>query len=145
MRVRDLRTILRDIQRVFKASGAKTQEAAFSKLSATLQSHDNRDLDACLKAVEDEIQAASLPPSTPYLRRLDEIGLDERAFKDLIEDLESDRSLAKTDLVTIVERYTGSADRRGTVKKLIRQLRSHFFAKLYERDANELAKRATPV
>jgi hypothetical protein len=145
MRVRDLREVLRDIQRVFRASGAKAQETAFSKLSASLQGQDNRDLEACLKAVEDEIHAASLPPSTRYLRRLDEIGLDERAFKDFIENLESDRSLAKTDFVTIVERYTGSADRRGTVKKLIKQLKSHFFAKLYERDANELAKRATPV
>jgi hypothetical protein len=145
MRVRDLRAVLKDIQRVFKISGAKTQETAFAKLSATLQGQDGQDLDSCLKAVEDEIQEASLPRVTTYLRRLGDIGLDEQAFRDFLEKLEKDRSLAKSDLITIVERYTGSADRRGTVKKLVKQLRSHFYAKLYERDANELAKRATPV
>lgn len=145
MRVRDLRAVLKDIQRVFKVSGAKAQEAAFAKLSFSFQRQDGCDLDSCLRAVEIEVQAAALPQPTTYLRRLREIGLDEPAFRDLIEKLEKDRSLAKSDLATIVERYTGAADRRATSKKLIKQLRTHFYAKLYERDANELAKRATPV
>jgi hypothetical protein len=145
MRVRDLRSVLRDIQRVFKVSGAKTQETAFAKLSETLRVQDGRDLATCLKAIEDKIEGASLPQAAMYLRRLDEIGFDENAFIALLARLEKDRTLGKSDLITIVERYTGSADRRGTIKKLIKQLRAHFYAKLYERDANELAKRATPV
>jgi hypothetical protein len=145
MRVRDLRSILGDIQRVFKASGAKKQETAFTKLSVTLEAQDGRDLDSYLKAVEDEIQADSLPRATTYLRLLDEIGFDEPAFRDFIEKLEQDRSLPKNELIAVVEGYAGSADRRGTAKKLIKQLSAKFYAKLYERDANELAKRATPV
>jgi hypothetical protein len=145
MRVRDLRAVLGDIQRVFKVSGAKTQEAALAKLATTLRSQDGRDLDSYLKALEDEIQAASLPPAAAYFRELEAIGFNEQAFKDLADRLERDRTLGKSDLVAIVERYTGSADRRTTMKKLIKQLRAHFYAKLYERDANALAKRATPV
>jgi hypothetical protein len=145
MRVRDLRIALGELQRLFRSSGAKHQEVAIASLSGALKAHDADDLRGYLRAVEQEINADSLSDSDLYLRELRDIGLEEIAFKDLIGRLERDRKLTKSDLITIVERYTGAVDRRAPTKKLIRKLSTHFYAKLYEQDANELAKRATPV
>lgn len=140
MRVRDLRQILQGIERVFKVSGAKSQHAKISKVAAALEQHDHRDLGTYLKAVETELDS-----SAGYTRRLLEAGLREAAFKMVFGALEGDRQIKKADLVRIAEGYTGSADRKAAAKKLLKHIRTHFYTKLYERDANELAKRATPV
>lgn len=76
MRVRDLRQIIRGIERVFKASGAKSQQVKFSNVAAALERHDNSDLGAYLRALETELDA-----SASYVLRLQEAGLSEAAFK----------------------------------------------------------------
>jgi hypothetical protein len=136
MRVRDLRKIVQDIARVFEVAGATKQHAAISKVVAALQPHDGRALDAYLDAVEGQLS---------YARRLKDAGLTERKFIAVFTSLEADKKIKKPELIKIAEEYTGSADHTATAKKLLKHIKTHFYAKLYERDANELAKRATPV
>lgn len=136
MRVRDLRKIVQDIARVFEVSGATKQYAAISKVGDALQPHDGWDLDAYLDGVEGQLS---------YVRRLKSAGLTEHKFVAVFASLEADKRIKKPELIKIAEGYTGSADHRANAKKLLKHIKTHFYAKLYERDANELAKRATPV
>jgi hypothetical protein len=136
MRVRDLRKIVQDIARVFEVSGATKQYTAISKVEAALQPHDGQYLDTYLDGVEGQLS---------YLRRLKDAGLAEHKFTAVFASLEADKKLKKPELIKIAEGYTGSADRKANAKKLLKHIKTHFYAMLYERDANELAKRATPV
>jgi hypothetical protein len=79
------------------------------------------------------------------VRRLKDAGLTEQKFVAVFASLEADRKIKKPELIKIAEGYTGSADLRANAKKLLKHIKTHFYAKLCERDANELAKRATPV
>ncbi|HXE86509.1 MAG TPA: hypothetical protein VN524_06885 [Hyphomicrobiaceae bacterium] len=147
MRVRDLRGLLRDLERIFGVSGAKTQQDAVANVADALP-HDRgqeQDLAVYLKKVEEELADDAAPPSAKYVRRLREAGLAEDAFLAALNSIEADKRIKKADLLAIAQAYTGSADRKASVRSLLKQMRAHFYTKLYERDANELAKRAKPV
>jgi hypothetical protein len=147
MRVRDLRAVLQGLERIFAVAGAKTQRAAVGNVADALPRgrDQEQDLTHYLKRVEEEIAGNAASPSEKYLRQLREAGLAEHDFLAVLNSIEADKSLKKADLLAIAEGYAGSVGRKASVKNLLKHISTRFYTKLYERDANELAKRATPV
>jgi hypothetical protein len=146
MRVRDLRLVIDEVRRIFTVSGAKSQESGLAQVSAALEQHDDQALDAYLEQVRQSAPSSLASPRVAEsTRRLAEASLDEGLFLKVLADLNADKSLKKADLQKIVEAYTGSFDSRANASKLIDAIRRAFYKKLYERDARELARRATPV
>jgi hypothetical protein len=71
--------------------------------------------------------------------------LDEPRFLAVLGEIQSDNTLKKADLQKIAELYAGSYDRRASAAKLIDAIKLAFYSKIYERDARQMARRATPV
>jgi len=147
MRVRDLRAVLEDLGRIFGASGARKQHVAITQVAEALPAAkgSDQDIGLYLTTLEEELADDFAPASVKYLRKLKEAGLVEQAFLATLNLIETDRQIKKVDLLAIAEGYTGSSDRKASAKKLLSHIKGHFYKRLYERDANELAKRATPV
>jgi hypothetical protein len=145
MRVGDLRTILKDLERLFGISGARSQETAVARVADALPSDQDHDLHSYLKTVQQEIAEDAKSAAERYVLGLQQAGLDEKAFASIFSALEIDKKVKRAELLKIAEDYTGSVDRKAPAKKLLKHIKAHFYTKLYERDANELAKRATPV
>src|SRR5262245_47583340 len=101
MRVRDLCRILRDIERIFAVSGARSQKSAISELAGVLEQRGEQGLDKCLKGVEEELTRNERSLSASYIHRLEDAGLAEDAFRATMTMLETDQRIRKADLVRI--------------------------------------------
>jgi len=114
MRVRDLRGLLRDLERIFGVSGAKTQQDAVANVADALP-HDRgqeQDLAVYLKKVEEELADDAAPPSAKYVRRLREAGLAEDAFLAALNSIEADKRIKKADLLAIAQAPRAAIMRR---------------------------------
>jgi hypothetical protein len=145
MRVRDLRHLLGELRDLFSAGAARAQEAAISRVAAAMEPHDDAPLDSYLKKVAESGIERMTPKASVYAQRLLNARLDEEQFLQAFNDLTKDKTLKKSDVQVVAEKYVGSYDKRAAVPKLLDSIKSEFYTKLYERDAREIAKRARPI
>lgn len=144
MRGQHLRELLAKVTETLHASGAPKQGQAFGELTDALEQFDALELKAVFDQVEASAASAVAPAWLGHLDALKAAELDEKMFLEAISALEEDKSIKKSDLVKIVAEYVGSVDRKVGVEGLHRAIRSRFYNALNARDANEMAKRATP-
>lgn len=144
MRGQQLRELLAELRRTVGAVGAAQPAEGLAKIEKALASQDGSELSEVLASVERAASEAVAPIWEQHLLRLLGAGLDETSFLKGLAQLEADTKVKKADLVKIAERYAGLADRKSSVDKLLGAIKTEFYAKVYARDANEMAKRATP-
>lgn len=145
MRVRDLRATLEGIRSLFKAAGAPAQEKIIGKVASALNANDDAPLESYLEEVERRAVEAAAPVTEQFARSLNLAGLDEEKFLAVIVEIQQNKRLKKTDVQKIAEGYTGSYDRRASIEKLIDAINLAFYTKVYERDSQAIARRATPI
>lgn len=141
MRVRDLRLALEQIRDVFDGGGAVAQARDLQRVADMLAKNDGADLTSYLDDVRSKLQ-----PATPerYVEALRNAGFDEDKFKAVIADMRADRNLDKDGVHSVGEGY-GVIRLSGRGKdSLIDSIEKHFYWLVYNRDADEMAKRATP-
>ena len=79
-----------------------------------------------------------------WLRRLNGAELNEASFLQVFSDL-AKAPCMKGEFLAIAEAYTGGKLKVSTPKKdLLEAIKSEFYGRLYERDADKIAQRATP-
>jgi hypothetical protein len=143
MRASELRVVIDDIRDLVESAGNPQLAQCFGELAEEL-AVDGEAEDA-IRRLRAAVDALSIPAPARYIARLKAAGLDESAFGSIFQAIVSDRTLQSKDLVTIVQEYSGRRP-RGTSKVLLHEgLKRAFNTKLYDRDAQELANRATPV
>ena len=144
MRGNGLRAILQDIQSALTAGGGAAQAKALEKLSQSFETQDAASVSDIASSVEATITEASLPSWQKHARALKAAGLDEREFSRAFAAIANDKSLKKSDLAEIAKEYEVRVGPKLTSEKIADKIRGAFYEKLYERDANAMAKRATP-
>ena len=145
MRVRDLRGAFDEVRTIFKSAGAKPQEKAFEQLSSALAAHDDVPVETYFSNLRGAAEEAAAPVEQRYAKRLADAGLNETAFLAVFSEIQADKKLKKPVLQKIAKAYVGSFDKRASAPKLIDEIKLAFYTKVYERDARDMARRATPV
>lgn len=145
MRVRDLKHVLEEVRGIFVSAGARQQDKAFAAVADALKPFDDDDVDDYLPKVRTAADDASAPLEDQYSRTLMESGLDEATFLAALDKLRGDKRMKKPTLQKVVKKYIGIVDKKATTSQLLDAIKLAFYKKLYERDARELARKATPV
>lgn len=144
MRGHGLRAILHDIQSVLSAGGATAQAKAVVQLSDALKPSDEKEVADIAASVGAAVAAASAPAWQKHASALRAAGLDEAKFQQAFLGVSGDKSLKKSDVAAIAKDYGLRVEAKASTARLLEQVKGAFYEKLYERDANTMAKRATP-
>ena len=144
MRGHQLREILNDIRTAISGSGGTKHADALDRIQSALADLDHAPAGDVISRVESAATTISSPPWSLKLSQLQGVGLNEAAFLKLIEEISADKSLKKADLLQITQAYVGYADKKASSAKMIDAIKTRFYGKIYDRDADIMAKRATP-
>jgi hypothetical protein len=144
MHVKDLRAALQEIEEIFAAAGARALQEDLSSVIELLAEKDELELPAFLEVLKNTLSGRL--PDTPneWLRRLSEVELNEAVFLKVFSEL-AEAPCTKAQLVSIAESYTGTKVKSKQSKRdLLEAIKSEFYGRLYDRDADKIAERATP-
>jgi hypothetical protein len=144
MHVKELRAALKEIGEVFSAAGAEALEKDLAAVIELLGNNDDLELSTFLEVLKKGLAGKLSISSDEWLQRLKDAALDESAFLRTFADLEAS-ACPKSDLLKITENYTGSKFKAKSSKQdLLAGIKSDFYGRIYDRDADRIAKRATP-
>jgi hypothetical protein len=142
MHVKDLRAALQEITEVFAAAGAKPVQKDLASLLELLDDKDELELATFLQHLRRDL--ADKPGPDEWLRRLNEAQVDEASFLQVFSDLRK-APCTKTDLLAIAEIYARTKFKSKDSKNLLLDaIKSEFYGRLYDHDADKIAARATP-
>jgi hypothetical protein len=142
MHVRDLRAALQEIEEVFAAAGAKPAQKDLASLLELLNDNDDLDLSAFLESLRRNL--LEKPGAAEWVRRLNETELNEASFLQIFSELTASPG-TKAEFQAVAEAYTGSKLKAKQSKNdFLEAIKSEFYGRLYERDADKIAERATP-
>lgn len=144
MRGHQLRSLLSDISRALGASSGAKHAAAFEAAQRALVKADDAPVEQIAKHVSCAAVSIAAAPWEKCLSDLQGAGISEADFLRLLAELAADKSIQKADVFKIAEGYVGYADKRASRDKLLDAIKTRFYGKIYDHDANEMAKRATP-
>jgi hypothetical protein len=144
MRVNDLRTILEDMKNVLAASGEKRTGEALGQVASALQHVGDKPLGEFIAALTADVNSMALPLAEKYSIRLKAARLEEGPFMSVWNELSGDDRLKKADLQRICILFVGQVDKKATTAQLKTDIKRAFFTRLYDRDAQAMANRATP-
>ena len=144
MRGHQLREILNDIRNAVGASGGSKHAEVIDQLQSALTDLDNAAIPDLVGQVEAAVAALSQEPWEAKLKQLQQAGLSEPDFCRALDEIRSDKAVKKSDRIKIAEAYVGYAEKKASSDKLVDAIKTRFYGKIYDRDANEMAKRATP-
>ena len=144
MRGQGLRSLLDDIQRVVGEIGNKGQAEALGKLSESLKVFDQQLASEITETIEQCLQHSTAPRRVVHLRSLITAGLIEDKFVQAFVQLECDKSLKRADLLWIATEFKARAPSSASGPKILQAIKGAFYERLYDRDADTMAKRATP-
>ena len=144
MRGHQLREILGDIRSAISGSGGTKQAEALDKLQAALTDFDQAPSSEIISHLDKTVTGLTQSAWEVKLAQLQSAGLNESEFLIIVEELSTDKTIKKADLLKIAQAYVGYADKKASADKLISAIKTRFYGKIYDRDADEMAKRATP-
>jgi NurA-like 5'-3' nuclease len=144
MRGHQFRNLLADIRNVVGVAGSKKHVEALQSAETALSQFDNVSVDTIVSRVETVVSDLTKPSWAKRLQQLEDAGVSEADFLRAFDELRQDRTVKKPELLKIASVYVGYADKKLSSDKLLEAIKTRFFAKVYDRDANEMAKRATP-
>lgn len=90
------------------------------------------------------MSAASSKLPASYADQLKAADFDESAFKAVLADLAQDASIKKAEAAEIARDYGVIRLETRSKAAIMESIEKHFYWMLYNREANEMAKRATP-
>lgn len=146
MRIEDLEKALQEIRAIFAASGDKKSEADLTLLVDYIHRQANRDLPDVLREIREKLdpKAAHRIAVAQHVSDLREAGLDEAKFRPALADLKTDKAMDKKDVLEIATEYGVIRITGKSRDSYIDSIEKHFYWALYNRDADAMAKRATP-
>ncbi|MCF6199779.1 MAG: hypothetical protein L3J67_10380 [Hyphomicrobiaceae bacterium] len=157
MKVKELRSALMELEALFEIGGTKAIKTDLCSLINFLESVDDMPLDDFFDELKAEIEkisssgkerAKSAPVKLDeqaisyYTTELEKSQDDEAQFLVILAQMDADSRVRKVELAKISERFGDSSAK--TVTKMLQSIKTRFYEKVYDRDANAMARRATP-
>lgn len=146
MRANDLSASILELKAIVAAAGANTAEADLAKLAEFIGSYGDEDADRVLEEIKSLLDPAALKARAIERRAkaLLDAQFDEHAFRSEINAIREDKYLNKDDVLAILNKYGVIRISGKSRATYLESLEKHFYWKLYNKDADEMAKRATP-
>lgn len=148
MRVDEIRAALENVRQVLAAGGAAAAERDLKRLVDQLAANGDRDLDQYVAEVREAISEAKAGPDAASVETavgwLKDAGFDEAAFKAALKKIEDATAIKKDAALLIAQGYGVIRINSRSRASIIESIDKHFYWALYQRDADEMAKRATP-
>ena len=155
MKVHELRSALVELETLFEVGGTKAIKTDLASLIKFLESADDMPVEEFFAELEAELKNISIHPRSSrqavvlnekavsfYCDELEKSYDDEAKFISILNELNSDSRIRKIELSKIAERFGDSSAK--TVSKMLQSIKTHYYEKIYDRDANAMARRATP-
>lgn len=142
MLVKDLRKSIEDVKSLLKSAGHARAIGALDEVTDALSTIDAQTVDKFVDCLERDVRP--LVDTNAYAEQMSAAGLDEHAFLSVWSRLNADRALKKADLQKIARSYLGDFDKRASTDELKNDIKRGFYSRVYDRDAQAMANRATP-
>ncbi|MEQ1695821.1 MAG: hypothetical protein ABL901_08270 [Hyphomicrobiaceae bacterium] len=133
-----------DIREAISGSGGTKHAEALDRIQAALADLDHAPASDAIARIDTNAAGLTQPAWEAKLAQLQSAGLNEPEFLRLLDEIANDKNIKKADLLKIAQVYVGYADKKASTDKLISAIKTRFYGKIYDRDADEMAKRATP-
>lgn len=137
---------IQEIKKIFSAAGVPAAESDFQQLAAYIEQKGDKEIDALF----DEIRV-NLDPSSrkklllnQHLTALRAAELEPTTFKSALDALSRDSILDKNDVLQVAKAYGVIRIAGKSKASYVESIDKHFYWMLYNRDADAMAKRATP-
>lgn len=145
MRAEQLRDAVQEIQELFAAAGV-TAHKELASLAEFIDARSGQTVEELVAEIR-----AKLDPAhgkrlliAQHVASLKQAGASEQAFLVALEKLQTDKAVEKDDMLQVLKDYGVIRNSGNSRKAYVEALRKHFYWLQYNRDADALAKRATP-
>ena len=154
MKVKELQKSLQDVANVLELAGTKAVRNDLANVLKLLDGAEELELDVFLSLLEERMAAALKKTGARskaninrevvdlYVARLQQAAMDEKSFSALAAELKNDPKVRKAELSEIAKGY--NAPLANTVAGLHKAIQTRFYERIYDRDATDMARRATP-
>jgi len=158
MKVGDLKKSLEDMAAILEVGGTKTARDDMASILSLLEGAEDQELDEFLASLEKRMAEALKKTRarsrasraqkvddelvSHYAGRLKAAEMDEASFKAIAAELKNDPRVRKAELAAIAREYDALPAK--TVAGLHKAIQTRFYERIYDRDATEMARRATP-
>jgi hypothetical protein len=146
MRATELMRPLEEIRETFIAAGLAVPAKEIADVISVLEAHGDRKLDEILQEISARLDPAAQRQlvCAKHVKALRAAKFDEPTFRRALESLRGDKSADKADVLQIAKDY-GVIRMSGKSRDgYLESIDKYFYWALYNRDADEMAKRATP-
>jgi hypothetical protein len=146
MRLKELQSALAEIRDVFAAGGSSTAERDLDAVLSLLASEPDRDLGAYLAEIRNVLNGKRHPSSSAseLAATLIAAGLDEEKFKTALATISADQAIGKQEMLDLAKTYGVIRLNARSRSTILESIEKHFYWMLINRDADNMAKRATP-
>ncbi len=144
MRVNEIKAAIENVRSILAAGGASAAERDLSKLVKLLAEQGDRDHDEYVAEVQATLASGGKPDLNAIAARLAAAGDSEAAFKTVLAEIESSTAIKKAEALDIAKSYGVVRINERSKASIIESIDKHFYWMLYQRDADAMAKRATP-
>lgn len=119
MKIRELRTVLDQLRRLYGAGGAKSAEKDLKAAYTALEPHDTKSVQEFVAGAQEKLASKGRTPPQPpataddgdyaeqYVQHLLDAGTDKAAFYAVFRQIKSDARVKLTDADVIARQYTG--------------------------------------
>lgn len=146
MKADEVESALEKLREVIAEAGATAAAKDIAALARLMALHRGEDFDSVLRDIELRLDPAANKQRllAQHLETLQATKLDEAAFKVAFAALRQDKAITKDDILDLAKSYgvirIGGRSREAALECI----EKHFYWLLYNRDADAMAKRATP-
>jgi hypothetical protein len=146
MKTGDIKKPLIEAQEMLAAAGSLAAAQDIGELLSLVDDYADMEFDQFLGRVQHKLDPAALRVSirSAYAKTLLDAKLDEAAFAIAMSKISSDPQLGKDDVLAIAKEYGVIRVVGKSKATYIDSIERYFHWMLYNQDANEMAKRATP-
>lgn len=148
MQAGQLREVLEEVRRLFATGGAAAVERDLGRLAELLEGHETKELEAYLAELARHVDAVVAKPADKtaldYASRFEQAGLDEARFKSLVRSMRDDPKVSKEVALAVAKSVGVIRLNTKSRASAIESIEKHLYWLLYNRDADSMAKRATP-
>jgi hypothetical protein len=146
MKTSEIKRPLIEAKEVLAAGGALAAAKDIDALLTLVDDHADMDFDQFLVKVKHKLDPAALraPLRSAYVKMLQDAKLDEVLFTTVLSKLTSDEQLDKTDILAIAKDYGVIRITGKSKAAYLDSIERYFHWMLYNEDANDMARRATP-
>lgn len=137
---------IQEIKEIFSAAGIPAAESDFQQLAAYIEQKGDTEIGALFDEMRTRLDPALQKKiiANQHLAAIKAADLEPAKFKAALDSLGRDPMLDKNDVLQIAKAYGVIRIAGKSKASYVESIDKHFYWMLYNRDADAMAKRATP-